>query len=244
MGSVVSNSKKTTINDKPMFDLKRETYYSSKQEEKWIRDIDLFIYINLEKRTDRKKNIIEEFKKLGIPSSKIVRFNAVQNKVGFMGCTHSHLKCVQAAISFGCKRICLFEDDFVLVAKPEEFHTCVNRMMDHVCNNFDVIYLAMTPIKLQKIQNLKTEYRVLQALAMPAMIVNRNFLKTLKSIYQSALDEKKEHDLVTQRFQSSQKWYGFYPPIARQRPGLSDIENRDVDYFKLENGQMLTIIEP
>ena len=58
------------------------------------------------------------------------------------------------------------------------------------------------------------------------------------------MKERIPHDLVTQRYQKNDLWYGIYPAIARQRPGFSDIEGRNVDYKYLDvDGKMLQMID-
>jgi len=202
--------------------------------------VDLFLYINLPHRKDRDKSMKEVLvKQLGLPLHKIRRVEAVKGNPGFTGCTQSHLFALQYAIDAQVKNVCILEDDFVLTVSPKVFHA---RVAEAWHNRFHVIYLAMTPIRLKPLE-LSGFYRVKQALAMPAMIIDKSYFATLKKIYEQALLEEIPHDLVTQRYQGHDLWYGFYPPIARQKPSFSDIEGRDVDYKYLEvDGQMLKIV--
>ena len=56
-----------------------------------VDDIDAFIYINLENREDRKKELLAELEKLGIPSSKIFKVSGVYiPDNGHKGCVQSH----------------------------------------------------------------------------------------------------------------------------------------------------------
>ena len=55
-----------------------------------LDQIDLFYFINLERRKDRLEQIMEELSKMQIPINKIVRIIADDNKVGILGCTKSH----------------------------------------------------------------------------------------------------------------------------------------------------------
>jgi hypothetical protein len=50
-------------------------------------------YINLEKRTDRKKHF-ESLKQKYAFLSNIQRFNAIANNNGAIGCSMSHVKCL------------------------------------------------------------------------------------------------------------------------------------------------------
>ena len=52
------------------------------------------IFINLEKRKDRLKHVLNEFKKLNIKGE---RFNAIQSRYGAIGCSLSHIECLEIA---------------------------------------------------------------------------------------------------------------------------------------------------
>jgi GR25 family glycosyltransferase involved in LPS biosynthesis len=208
----------------------------------WIQHVDLFLYINLAHRKDRNltmQSVLEG--DLKIPHHKIHRIEAIKSQPGFTGCTRSHLKAVEYALDQKVDYVCLLEDDFDLLTDPKQFHHRVNQAWQTLNGQFDVLYLTMTPISLEKTE-VAEFYRVKQALAMPALIVSARYLPKLKQIYTIALQEKIPHDLVTQRYQSTDHWYGFYPAMARQKPGFSDIEARHVDYKHLDvEGSMLKI---
>ena len=73
-----------------------------------IDDIKNAYYINLEKRTDRKVHVENELKKIGI---KAQRFNAIQLPNGALGCSMSHLKCIENAKQNGWDHVLVVEDD-------------------------------------------------------------------------------------------------------------------------------------
>jgi len=205
-----------------------------------MNEIDLFLYINLADRTDRNKDMLDVLlNQLKLPQNKVERVEAIRKSHGFTGCTDSHLKAVNLAIASGVRNVCIFEDDFMLVESPKDFNRRVSEAWKEIKNEYDVMFLAMTPIQLEK-TNIFGFHRVIAGLAMPAFIVSRTYLPKLKAIYEIALKEKKPHDMITQRFQPGNKWFGFYPVIARQRPGFSDIEKRFTDYGYLDvKGSML-----
>ena len=51
-------------------------------------------YINLESRPDRKQHVERELMKVGI---KAKRFNAIRLPNGALGCSMSHLRCLETA---------------------------------------------------------------------------------------------------------------------------------------------------
>ena len=65
------------------------------------------IYINLDKRTDRKKHIESLF-----PNA--VRFPAiVDERGGYFGCVRSHIECLKLAKENNYDKVVILEDDFI-----------------------------------------------------------------------------------------------------------------------------------
>jgi len=65
------------------------------------------IYINLDKRTDRKKHIESLF-----PNA--VRFPAiVDDRGGYFGCVRSHIECLKLAKENNYDKVIILEDDFI-----------------------------------------------------------------------------------------------------------------------------------
>jgi len=205
-----------------------------------MNHIDLFLYINLEKRADRDKNmkklLLDDLK---LPPKKVRRIDAIYDDPPFRGCTKSHLLAINTAIQSKCKFACILEDDYMLTTDIKTFTTRLESAWNYLKEDFDIIFLACTPIKLENTTE-KQFFRVRQALAMPGMIVHHKYFEKLKSIYEQSLKEKKPHDLTTQIYQPRDKWYGFWPPMGRQAPGYSDIEKSIVNYGYLDvQGQMI-----
>ena len=191
-------------------------------------------YINLARREDRNRQMLSMFDKYSFPSDKITRINAIEDHPGFTGCTKSHLKSVQNIRVFqGNEFLVIMEDDFEPIVNVFEFHKQINEAMQFLNFDFDVLFMAMTPIKLEE-TSVKRLHRVRCALGMAGLIINIKYLPKMIDIYQQSLKQKKPHDLITQLYQPRDKWYGFFPPIARQRPNYSDIEKRFTDYHDLE----------
>ena len=184
-----------------------------------MEHIDLFLYINLEKRSDRDKHmknlLLDDLK---IPPKKVVRIDAIYADPPFRGCTKSHLLALMTVIKAAhCKFICILEDDFTLTTDVLTFQNRVASAWKMLNEDFDVVFLACTPIRLEHTSE-KRFFRVKQALAMPGMIVHQRYFEKLKKIYEQALNEKKPHDLITQMYPLS-----FWVPRAR---GLSSAHKK------------------
>lgn len=198
----------------------------------WVSSIDLVLYINLDSRPDRREQIIKEFQMMGIPARKVIRIRALPT--GFTGCTKSHQQCISFAMIHRCERVLICEDDFQL--HNVSFEDNMNRAMK--VRGWNVFMVGMTPIRIVPTSETNIVF-VKQALGMGSYVVNKSYFLKMWKIFQTALDTKQPHDMVTQLHQSADTWLGFYPPIVRQRPGWSDIEKRNVDYHNLELGGVM-----
>lgn len=103
-------------------------------------NIDAFIYINLENREDRKKDILSEFKKLNVPEEKIRKISGVSiPKNGHKGCIQSHILALQMAKMNKWKNIAIFEDDAELTGNIDTFKKMVKDATS--IDKWDVIIL-------------------------------------------------------------------------------------------------------
>ena len=103
-------------------------------------EIDAFIYINLENREDRKKLLLDEFKKLNIPDDKIRKISGVRiPKNGHKGCIQSHILALQMAKLNNWNLVAIFEDDAELVVESDVFKNMVKKAMEQ--NKWDIIIL-------------------------------------------------------------------------------------------------------
>ena len=73
-----------------------------------LSEIKHAFYINLESRPDRQIYVEKELKKIGIKAD---RFNAIKLPNGALGCSMSHLKCIEMAKENDWEHILIVEDD-------------------------------------------------------------------------------------------------------------------------------------
>ena len=66
------------------------------------------LFINLEHRTDRLEHALSEFKKMDINAERV---NAIRPKSGAVGCTMSHIKCLELAKKREYEYVFICEDD-------------------------------------------------------------------------------------------------------------------------------------
>ena len=85
--------------------------------------LSLGFYINLEYRIDRNDHTINELNKLGIT---LERFNAIMCAAGNIGCTMSHIKCIELAKTRNYPHVFICEDD-ITFTNPELLKTHVSK---------------------------------------------------------------------------------------------------------------------
>jgi glycosyl transferase family 25 len=96
------------------------------------------IYINLEHRKDRNESTLKELSKINIHNPE--RFNAVKTENGAIGCSLSHIKCLEIAIKNNYQYIMICEDD-IEILDPKVFTENVNKFLNSNID-WDVVLIA------------------------------------------------------------------------------------------------------
>jgi len=104
-----------------------------------ISDIKHIFYINLETRTDRKIHVERQLELVGLKNP--TRFNAIKMKNGAIGCSLSHLKCIDLAKENNWPYVLICEDDIEFL-NPELFIKQMNGFLTSNHQNWDVVLLA------------------------------------------------------------------------------------------------------
>lgn len=194
--------------------------------------IDKIIYINLDRRTDRRNEIEEELDELGID---YIRFPAIENKNGALGCSKSNLECVKLAKKNRYKNVLILEDDFTLLISKEQFYEEINKLFSPNVN-FDVCLLAYNANYLQECE-YPFLYKISDSQTTAGYIVNSSYYDTLIDTWEKAVamfeltnDAKKYTcDQSWKPLQQKDNWYCFKIRIGRQRPSHSDIQGGFLD---------------
>ena len=198
--------------------------------------IDKIIYINLDKRTDRRNEIEGELNELGIGINDYIRFPAIEHKNGSIGCSKSHLACIKLAKQNGYKNVLILEDDFTLLVSKEQFYKEINDLFNPNVN-FDVCLLAYNTNNLNE-SEYSFLYKITDAQTASAYIINSSYYDTLIDTWEKAIvmfeltnDETKYIcDQSWKPLQVKDNWYCFKNRIGKQRPSHSDLQNGFVDY--------------
>lgn len=191
-------------------------------------------FINLESRVDRLAHVTAELEKLGISGE---RFNAVRMKNGAIGCTISHIKCLEMAIDRGYKNVFICEDD-ICFTNPDLFKKNMQKFSDNKDLQWDVCLVAgnnrppYQPVGnyCAKISNCQTT---------TGYVVKQHYYKTLIENFKEGLKQllrfpENKHefaiDMYWKQLQQVHNWYIITPLTVCQMEGYSDIENQVTDF--------------
>ena len=209
--------------------------------------------INLEKRSDRWKQIQLNFQLNGLPSSMVERWNAIPDEAfGALGCAKSHVAVLANFLTKDSEPYCLvLEDDFEFIRPWNEFVERFNEIAGQSID-WDAILLTGTQV-LAYGHQLPGVAKVLEAQTTAGYFVSRRYAAKVlgcfaESVSQMELMRDKlpnswliQHyaiDIAWKYLQRCDRWYIFSPAFGRQRPGFSDIENCEVSYDALTYGLM------
>ena len=205
--------------------------------------IDKIIYINLDYRIDRKEEIENEFKRLQIPSDKIIRFSAIRTSDGAIGCSLSHIEVLKMAIENKWKNYLVLEDDCNFIDDTE----FIDKVIEHFFNNvtkWDVLNFGRGYFQQFSDTNVKYIQKVHDVSTTTAFIVNQDFYERLLQNFVEGCENFKRQpynrgmyciDRYWKSLQQDSNWYITNPSIGYQRTGFSTIENMDVNYIQYDH---------
>uniref|UniRef100_A0A6C0JJH9 Glycosyl transferase family 25 domain-containing protein n=1 Tax=viral metagenome TaxID=1070528 RepID=A0A6C0JJH9_9ZZZZ len=197
------------------------------------------LYINLEHRTDRLEHVKLELAKVGIEGERV---NAVKAKIGAIGCTLSHIRCLELAKQreydqvFICEDDITFTDPKLLIKNLTKFHEEDGCM-------WDMIIIGGNNVPPYQRINSNC-VRVFYCQTTTGYIVKKSYYDTLiKNFKESASmlmknpteEGKKKYalDIYWKKLQMQDFWYMITPPTVTQYENYSDIEERHTDYKHL-----------
>jgi GR25 family glycosyltransferase involved in LPS biosynthesis len=211
-----------------------------------MEKIERIVYINLDRRIDRKLHIETELDKMGICSGdrlivegplssnpQFERFTAVERPPGqgIVGCGYSHLAVLKMAKERGYSNILILEDDFYFTVSKEEFYQNLDAFFESpVGSDYDVCMLSYNLRESAECPDTPFVRRVRYAQTASGYIVNARYYDALIRLYEWAiplLDQTGQHwiyanDVVWKSLQEKDMWYCFTLRIGKQLDGFSD----------------------
>lgn len=193
---------------------------------------DKIFVINLDKRPDRYQTFKEEMNKYGIEG--VERISAVDgsstgilnNRLlqGEIGVLMSHLEIIKKCKSEGLKNVLILEDDLYFTDEIQK----IDDYMSVVPDDWNFIYFGGNHVygpKPSKINDkiLRLNYTV----ALHCVAINSDMFDLIEK---TLPEMSKPVDVYYAELHKNYPSYGFYPNMAKQKPGYSNIQNGMVDY--------------
>jgi GR25 family glycosyltransferase involved in LPS biosynthesis len=195
------------------------------------------LFINLASRTDRLEHVISEFGKFGL---KPERVDAVKMASGAIGCTLSHIKCLEIAKSRNYENVFICEDDITFL-KPELLRENLTKFYNNKTIQWDVLIIGGNNCPPFQVI---TDYcsRIFNCQTTTGYIVKQNMYDVLLDNFKTGLNlllkdpqNKREYaiDMYWKRLQTQYFWYIITPLTTTQYENYSDVEQQTVDYSHL-----------
>ena len=204
------------------------------------------LYINLESRADRRAHVEAQLAALktsgdnGMPHLAVERFNAIKHATsGAIGCSMSHMRCIQLAKQRGWDHVLVCEDDVLFTDVPL-FLTQLSKFMTTV-PEWDVLLLAGNNIPPYRVVN-DACVQVGSCQTTTAYIVRAHYYDTLIANYRAGIHKLMRNptqkiDYAIDRYwfelQRWDRWFLITPLSVVQREDYSDIEERVTNYGHL-----------
>lgn len=196
------------------------------------------LYINLESRPDRLRHVETELTKMNITGE---RMNAIKTQDGAIGCSLSHIKCLELAKQRGYPYVFIAEDDItfldpeLLKKNMERFEKELNQHRWDVLvigGNNSPPYTQVTDYCIRVFNNQTTTGYI--AMAHYYDILIANFKESVQKLMREP-NQRKSYalDIYWKRLQQTGIWIMIVPPTVIQYVDYSDIEKRVVDYKPL-----------
>ena len=201
-----------------------------------FHDITNVVFINLDSRTDRRTHFESQFGniRLGLQPQ---RFAAIRNADGAIGCSMSHVACMELAIKKKWDHVLVCEDDATII-NPGQLVDQVNHFFNRFNDSWDVLLLAGNNYQPFR-QESPEAVRVANCQTATAYLVRRPYFETLLANFREGLGKLKAEptkqpkyaiDQYWKLLQRTGRWYLIVPISVVQRPDYSDISKQHVNY--------------
>jgi glycosyl transferase family 25 len=202
-----------------------------------LEDIKHIFYINLEHRVDRKQHVEAELTKIGLKS--FTRFNAIKMENGALGCSMSHLKCLQMAKENGWPHVLIVEDDILFLDKDVFIKQINNFFKNHV-DDWDTLLISGNNIPpYERLDDTCVKVTTCQTTT-GYLVKSHYYDKLIQNIKMGIvyLTRRPQHDhlYAIDKFwftlQRADNWLLLTPLTIVQREDYSDIQKRKTNFIK------------
>lgn len=207
-----------------------------------VEYVDHIYYINLDHRTDRKEQFLNEMKAWGFPESKITRIPGIYHKdLGILGCGLSHKKTMEEFLASPHETCIVFEDDFTFTLDFEEVNMTLKAIFEESLL-FDVIMFAgdvnlSQPTRYHFLHrlydgNTASAYMITKKMARYLLELYTESTKLLEKYYEEygTTNQSYHNDIYWKRLQPWYAWFIANPKWGEQRESYSDNLQRNLKY--------------
>jgi GR25 family glycosyltransferase involved in LPS biosynthesis len=196
------------------------------------------LFINLESRPDRLQHVQQEFKKMNIEAE---RMNAIRMAEGAIGCTLSHIRCLELAKERKYPHVFIAEDDITFL-QPELLLENLKKFEENVeLQRWDVLiiggnncppYAKINDYCIRAFNNQTTTGYIVKSHYYDTLI--QNFKESAQMLMRNP-HNKREYalDMYWKRLQQTGIWLMIVPATVTQYQDYSNIEKRVVNYDHL-----------
>jgi hypothetical protein len=201
-----------------------------------MNNIDKIVYINLDYRTDRRMELEQELKNLGIQPDLVERHSAVYNPTNGVGCTESHMQVLERASTKGYKHLLVLEDDFEPLVSKEDWNRHLDAFFQSYGDTYDVALLSYYAPESSPVDEIVMSAKDAQAAS--GYLIKGTYIPVLLDHWREGLQLLKQtgrhwdymNDQYWKSLQKKDKWYCFKTRLGKQRAGYSDLAGSNVDY--------------
>ena len=218
------------------------------------------VYINLDRRRDRRARIEKELARASLDCTRISAVEVGAGDVdalqgcwdggkrqcsGKLGCQQSHVAALSFALHNGWDHVAVFEDDFewFSAVQPSRLGQIIHDVRSqHI--DWNVILLTGNVIShaiLDPVETVVTKLhpkkvsnitRINDAQTTTAYMVRGEYIGVLLEVFKSCDVKVDSVAAIDSCWKKLQDktWYGFTPNLGTQSPGYSDIEREVVNY--------------
>ena len=184
----------------------------------------------MDARADRKSAILKEFKRIGFPDHKIIRFPAASyNGCPNSGCLLSHANVLEMAYDMDLQNVLILEDDFVFIDDVIKIHADIYAFFE-MNISWDVVMLTTCAAVVSENTNQLIS-KISSSGNGAGYLVNRSMMLELSTLFKSNVENlytTKQHwvyqnDILWKTIMPSSQWYMFNHYLGYQKEGYSDL---------------------
>lgn len=192
------------------------------------------LFINLNRETTRLKTITDDFKFAGWPVP-LERVEAVERMPGYIGCTLSHMKCLELALERGYDWVLILEDDCLLKPRARDRFTALLPELWESRDSWDIYSAGPVTINSQELVNRRYGLFKITGQSSHFILVHKEACKKILK----EISKLKELEPIDWFYRYHMRTLTSVPYIATQRAGISSVvikgDSKEVDHTETFN---------